>query len=255
MGFIFTCLLALSLQGCQKASPSDLTDDAQALSEAFADLDDSASPTLRSLIGRGAIVRSSGAVSCTTAYFSACDNSTGTRVRRFDSCSRAESLWQGSVTLSYSNSSCEMDADDSVTRTVSNLVVTGPAGGNIAVNTDATTAYDGTEIQGGQKLTRITDGYSFEVLGVNRVGTYPNGTTAFNISRKTTAPILFTGSSRADRVVQEGGIKTYHNLAKYSVSWVLSDIRWSASCRCPVAGVASGTDDIKAGANILAYNS
>lgn len=150
----------------------------------------------------------------------------------------------GSVTLTYSSgSACSalvMSTDDSVTRTY-DLTVTGPRGGTLHRFTTNHTDYRGNSISGGGKLTKTSSGYNMEVLGNTRVLTY-NSTSLFDISARTTSPIAVTGGLlRSVRVLNGGALEVIHNLAKYTATWVPSNVTWSAGCCYPTSGSATVT--------------
>ncbi len=177
---------------------------------------------------------------CSDSTFSAC--SASARERVFSDCTLVGATWAGTIRVAFSGANCLVDDnDDTATRTLpSGMVVTGKRGGSMTVTTAATTAWDGTAISGGHKVTKTTAGYNFEILGINRTITVGSFEFA-NVSRKTTSAVAVTGTSRSDRVVNGGAIVTYHNKAEFNVSWVPTNVTWASTCKCPVSGTLTGT--------------
>lgn len=170
------------------------------------------------------------AASCLGTAFAACD--AGSRTKSFDTCSLGTATIDGSVTLSFTrNPFCIMPAvGDAVTRTAS-FTLTGLYGGTLAVSAPG----------GGQTLTRTATGFEYTVGEMRRVLTGPGGRTLFDVSAQTTAPIVITGSSRADLVIVSGALEVTHHSAGYSVTLSPSNLAWSASCNCAVSGSLTGT--------------
>lgn len=177
-----------------------------------------------------AVVPSAHAASCWPAPFSACEN--GVRSRTFDGCSLGPSTLEGTVTLTFTRAAgCLLLAEgDSVTRTA-DFTLTGPYGGTLAV----------TSPGGGQTLTRTAGGFEYSVSGMKRVLTGPGGRTWFDVSSRTTAPIVVTGSGRADLVIASGTLEVSHNRAGYKVTLTPANLTWTSSCNCAVSGSLTGT--------------
>lgn len=234
-------LILFLIGGCQKFNFTDegFEEAAQSVSEALADLDDALSANTERGIVRGTLP-SYGLICLIGAPLTEC--SEGVRQRNFNGCTRGGATWDGMVTLSFSDSNCFLDSEgDTITRTTSDVFVTGRRGASISVNTDLTSAYDGTELGGGQKVTKTDDGYSFEVLGITRIGALANGSELFNISRKTTEVLNVTGENRRNRTVDGGTLVSYHNIMEFTVSWVPSSVTWESDCKCPISGTLTGT--------------
>jgi hypothetical protein len=121
-------------------------------------------------------------------------------------------------------------AGDAVTRTA-DFTLTGPYGGTLEV----------TSPGGGQTLTRTATGFEYTVQGMERVLTGPGGRKLFDISTRTTAPLVVTGSSRADLSIVSGTLEVIHNLAGYTASLTPENLAWSSSCNCAVSGTLTGT--------------
>jgi hypothetical protein len=75
---------------------------------------------------------------------------------------------------------------------------------------------------------------------MQRVLKGPSGRTLFDVSTRTTAPIVVTGSSRADLVIASGTLEVSHNVAGYKVSLTADNLAWSPTCNCAVSGRLTG---------------
>jgi hypothetical protein len=170
------------------------------------------------------------AASCWSSAFSACD--TGVRSRQFGDCTLGLATLDGSVTLTFSRTAlCTVvTAGDSVTRTA-DFTLTGPYGGTLQV----------TSPDGGQMLTKTAAGFEYAVAGMRRVLTTAAGRTLFDVSTRTTAPLVVTGSSRADLEIVSGTLEVSHNLAGYKVALTADHLAWASSCNCAVSGRLTGT--------------
>lgn len=160
--------------------------------------------------------------------FSACSG--GVRTRTFSNCTFGRTTLQGSVTLTFSSQACSMlAAGSSITRTA-DFTVTSRSG-----------SYTVSSPDGGQRVTRTAGGFSYSVGGLRRVLQGSAGRTLVDVSTRTTADITVTGNSRSDRVMNGGTLEITHNLANYTTALSPNNVRWNASCTCPVSGTLSGT--------------
>jgi hypothetical protein len=177
-----------------------------------------------------ALMPSAYAATCTDVTFSAC--AAGVRTRTFNGCSIGTATLDGSATLTFSDTvACTLGATgDSVNRLAS-LTLTGLYGGTLAVSSPG----------GGQTLTKTDAGFNFDVPGMERVLTGPGGHTLFDISTATTAPIVMTGTTRANFVIVSGTLVVTHHLAGYSVTLEPHDLSWATTCNCAVSGSLTGT--------------
>jgi len=168
--------------------------------------------------------------SCWASTFSAC--SAGVRTRQYDACAIGAATLDGSVSLTFSRVDlCAMiSTGDTVTRTA-DFTLTGPYGGTLTVSAAG----------GGQTVTRTAAGFDYSVQGMKRVLTTAAGRTLFDIDTRTTAPLVVTGSSRADFKIVSGTLEVIHNLAAYTVALTPDNLAWSASCNCAVSGTLTGT--------------
>jgi hypothetical protein len=236
--------------GCRKRGDDEIDQIGAAVGEMMASLDESSQGSasaawvpalplrqipdeLRAPAWRRAVdsvLPSAYAASCGESAFSACDG--GVRTRTFDDCGLGLATLDGSVTLTFNRTAaCAVVTDgDAVTRTA-NFTLTGLYGGTLAVSAPG----------GGQTLTRTAAGYEYTVGGMQRVLTGPGGRKLFDISTRTTAPIVVTGSSRSDLVIASGALEVSHNLAGYKVTLVPHNLTWTAGCNCATAGSLTGT--------------
>ena len=167
--------------------------------------------------------------SCWLDGFSVCTADVETRT--LSNCNIGPLSLNGTVTLTWSDPSCVLvAAGDSVTRT-GDFTVSDYQGAQLSI----------TSPGGGQQLTDNGTGYSYKVLGMERVATTAGGATLFDISTSTTADLGVSGVSRATRVVNGGTLVIEHNLLHYGVALTPDELAWSADCNCAVSGSLSGT--------------
>lgn len=248
--FVLAGTAALAAPGCRKMTGDDYDGQiASAVGEAMASMDESVQggttmallpvPVLRApdefrgpLWRRAvdAVLPSAHAAACWPSTFTACN--AGVRTRQFESCMLGRSTLEGSVTLTFNRPAlCVVaTAGDTVTRTA-DFTLTGPYGGDLAV----------TSPGGGQTLAKTPTGFEYTVQGMQRVLTGPGGRKLFDVITRTTAPIVVTGTSRADLVIVSGSLEISHNLAGYAVTLVPQNLAWSATCNCAVSGSLTGT--------------
>ena len=176
------------------------------------------------------IVPSAYAASCWASAFSPC--AAGVRTMDFAACTIGPSTLDGMVTLTFTRTAaCALITDgDAVTRTA-DFTLTGPYGGTLTV----------TSPGGGQTVTRTAAGFNYTVGGMQRVLRGPNGRTLFDVSTRTTAPIVVTGSSRTDLVIASGAMEISHNVAGYKVNLTAQNLTWTPTCNCASSGTLTGT--------------
>jgi hypothetical protein len=244
--------VAAGVGGCRKqALPGDDTDQiGAAVGEVMASVDEAAQgSTTTAMLPRPPVLRTPAALhgpawrravdavlpsayagACGASTFSSCD--AGVRSRSFADCTLGVATLDGSVTLTFTRTAaCALVSDaDAVTRTA-DLTLTGPYGGTLEI----------TSPGGGQTLTRTSNGFTFAVAGMRRVLTGAGGHTLWDVSTRTTAPLVITGSSRSDLVIASGTLEVSHNVGGYKVSLTPSNLTWTSSCNCAVSGSLTGT--------------
>jgi hypothetical protein len=232
--------------GCRKGGMDDQDQIGAASGEVMASLDESVDGRATAMLPilrtpeqlRGPLWRraldwaapSAYAASCWGETFTAC--SAGVRTKDFGDCTLGAATLAGSVTLTFNRTAlCLVVSEtDAVTRTA-DFTLTGPYGGTLAV----------TSPGGGQTLTKTATGFEYTVQGMERVLIGPGGRKLFDISTSTTAPLVVTGTSRADLTIVSGTLAIVHNLAGYTVSLTPDHLAWSSSCNCAVSGTLTGT--------------
>jgi len=241
---------ALAAAGCPRMDDDESGQIGAAVGEAMASLDESVAGSattammpinplrrmpsqLRGPMWRRAfdnIVPSAYAASCWGSAFSPC--TAGVRTMDFAACTIGPSTLDGMVTLTFTRTAaCALITDgDAVTRTA-DFTLTGPYGGTLTV----------TSPGGGQTVTRTAAGFDYTVGGMQRVLRGPNGRTLFDVSTRTTAPIVVTGSSRTDLVIASGGLEISHNVAGYKVNLTAQNLTWTPTCNCASSGTLTGT--------------
>jgi len=169
------------------------------------------------------------ATSCWTPTFSACN--AGVRTKDYGNCNLIlGAKLSGTVTLTFTQPLCLIATDgDAVTRTA-DLTLTGLYGGTLEV----------TSPGGGQTLTKSAGGFTYSVGGMERVLTGPGGRKIFDIATSTAAPIVVTGSSRADLTIVSGSFVIDHKLAGYSVTLTANNLAWTSNCNCASSGMLTG---------------
>ncbi|MBI3181467.1 MAG: hypothetical protein HYZ28_04935 [Myxococcales bacterium] len=233
--------------GCGRRGLEDTDEIAQNAGEVLASLDEVSQsgaiaqrmfPREPSLLRPRAIERALGwvlpealaATSCWTVPFSAC--ASGTRTRDFNSCSIGPATLTGTVKLTFSDTAgCKVEtAGAAVTRTP-DFTLTGPRGASYKV----------TAPGGGQTVTKAASGYTYKVGGIQRVGTSSGGATLFDFTTKTLEDITITGTSRAERVLNGGKLEVTNSKRNYTVVLAPENLKWSATCSCPVSGKLTGS--------------
>ncbi|MCB0368703.1 MAG: hypothetical protein KDD45_04465 [Bdellovibrionales bacterium] len=199
------------------------------------------------------------AASCSRALDSTC--SSGIQSTSFSSCSLGSSrvTVNGNIQLAYSSSACDMSATgNTVTRTY-NYSITGPRGGGvITTSSNSHSDYENNQIGGGAKITRLAAGYKMEILGKHKVFTL-NNKTLFDISMHSDSanPLVFSGSLvRNQRVLANGKLILSHNLAKYSTTFTMTNLKWTSVCCHPIEGqIAVEYSGSKTGAASVTFTS
>lgn len=162
-----------------------------------------------------------------------------------------------SVNLAFSQNDCSMAAaGDEVSRTYDYKIV-GPRGGSLRVSSNA---LSGSEpgVSGGGKLTyNGSSSWTIQLLGKNKVLTGPGGREWFNHSILTTQDIQISGGlARANRVVESGQIKVFHNLADFTVTHTINQLAWNSMCCHPVSGSVTSIAEGKiSGSFSITFNS
>jgi hypothetical protein len=241
-------MMVAAAAGCPKMGDNDEADQIGAsVGEAMSSLDESAvggtttamlpyrrvPDALRGSLWQramDAVIPSAYAATCWEPTFSACDAS-GMRTKTFGGCNIGLATLDGSVTLTFNRPLCVvLTAGDAVTRTA-NFTLTGLYGGTLAV----------TAPGGGQTLTKTAAGFDYSVGGMERILTGPGGRKLFDVATRTTAPIVVTGSSRADLKIVSGSLEIDHKVAGYKVTLTANNLAWTASCNCASSGTLTGT--------------
>ncbi len=176
------------------------------------------------------------AANCSRAVAQSCD--LGVKTANYSECGNVFEL-NGSVTLTYSTLGCSMaNVGENVTRTY-DYTIEGPRGGIITNSSELKAAYDGTQLSGGANLERTAVGWNLNISGKHK-SFDRNGRQIFDVSVETPSTIEVTGGlSRANRQVNNGSLKIYHNIAEFSATYTANNLQWSSSCCHPVSGSLS----------------
>ncbi len=235
-------ILVVGLSGCNDSddenaltagSNSDLM--IQQIGESTVSLDESSGNT------SGTIVRSSFLeASCSGVSFGACGaTASSTVVKDFAGCTIVGGLVavSGTVTLSYSGTgsgTCTIPANgDAVTR-VPAFTASLPANAG---------SFSTSALSTGQTLTRTGSGtFTFSNTGIRRLYTGPTGSAVADITTATTADILVSGTTRANRVINGGALAVTNNLTNQVCTVSPNNVAWtSTTCNCPTSGTWTGT--------------
>jgi hypothetical protein len=168
------------------------------------------------------------AAACWTERFGTCN--AGVMTKSFDACALGGNKLEGSVTLTFSDTTCSLGIGSSVTRTA-DFTLTGRRNATLTVSAPG----------GGQRVTRNADGFNYAVLGMERIMKNGAGKTLFDIATKTDEDFVVKGLTRRNRVIQSGKLEIEHKLAGYTLTLVPENVTWDGTCNCPVSGKLTGT--------------
>jgi hypothetical protein len=244
---LLTVMMVAAAAGCRKRGEDEADQIGASVGEAMSSLDESVTGGATTAMlpyrrmpdalkgplwqrAMDAVIPSAYAATCWEPTFSAC-NASGVRTKDFGDCTIGPATLSGRVTLSFSQPLCVvLTAGDAVTRTA-DFTLTGLYGGTLEV----------TSPGGGQTLTKTAAGFDYSVGGMERILTGPGGRTLFDVATRTTAPIVVTGSSRADLKIVSGGFEIDHKVAGYKVTLTADNLAWTSTCNCASSGTLTGT--------------
>lgn len=184
------------------------------------------------------LLPSATAAACGLTSFGSCASNVITRT--FGGCTIGSATLDGSVTLTWSdlavNSTCQMTASSHSISRSPNFTITGRRGGTLTVSKTGTN---------GQVITRGSSAadYTFTNDGIKRAIVY-QGSTLFDFTTETTAPLTVTGASRNGRVLTSSGgagLKVTNNLTSVVCTYVPTSVTWSNACTCAVSGSWAST--------------
>lgn len=198
-----------------------------------------------------------GRAACTGRPVSSICNS-GVKTKTYDECSLGATAFtlDGSVTLTYTDSGCNMIATgNAVTRTF-DLVATGPFGGTTQSTSEAHTTWDGVALTEGVLIEKTAGGHTVKINGVRRTRKRFSGSQIFDFSVNTVAdaPVVVEGSlDWANRILRSGKIEVHHNIAEFTTTLELSNLAQSSDCCYPTSGTISfnQTGSITAQGNVV----
>ncbi|MEK7354875.1 MAG: hypothetical protein AAB250_00400 [Bdellovibrionota bacterium] len=163
----------------------------------------------------------------------------------------------GDVALNYSTSTCSMAVAGESVSASRDVTFTGPRGALLRnFSSHRSSAVDGSVIGGGSRLARTSTGWEVEVPGKHVVAQLPSGRTLFDVSVRTTAPIVITGTlSRANRLVNGGSVEVHHNIAGIKATYTPINVQYVNTCCHPVSGSwAVAYSGKKTGSATLTFN-
>jgi len=177
--------------------------------------------------------------SCSSSGVSSC--SSGVATLSYSSCTLGPLTLDGEVTFDFSDNDCELNNGDHVRR-IPDFEITGRNGGTLGV-----TVFNPSS--SGQKLTRVSGSYDYEVSGLRRYFTSASGGRTVNYTIQTESKITITGLTRDSRRMTGGTLKIIDNIDGSETSITPSAVRWSSTCTCATGGSWIGQTVLDSGAS------
>ncbi len=183
----------------------------------------------------------------------------GIKTKAYDACTLGAGLFtlDGDVTLTYSDSGCNMVSNgNSVLRTF-DLSATGAFGGTTRSTSDAHTTWDGTVMGEGATVEKTSAGHTLSIHGLRRTRSRFSGSQVFDFSIRTlsTAPIVVEGSTLdwSDRILRSGTLQVHHNLAEFTTTLEIANLMQASDCCYPTSGTItfSQTGSITAAGTVV----
>jgi hypothetical protein len=168
------------------------------------------------------------AASCGIGTFGSCTGSAVTRT--FSGCSIGSATLDGTVTLTFAQADCKVDATNETVTRVPAFTITGRRGATLTVSKSGSV---------GQTITKTAGGYSFANDGIRRV--FDGALTSFDFTTTTTTALTFTGGTRATRVLTGGTLRVTNNSANTYCDFTPSSVTWTSTCSCATSGSWGGT--------------
>ena len=190
---------------------------------------------------------------CTRLVNEACSNSI--KYEDYNGCGTKQMT--GSSTLTYSSTACSLDVGQTVAKANNQVYLNGVNGGQIFFSSTngGSTDYLGRSYQGGSALLRNADSFSISIPGEHS-GFLINGVPYASVSIKTNSSITITrGLSRANRQLDGGALEISHNIKKFSMVLVPTNVRYKTNCCYPVSGTLATTfSGSKTGSFVTTFN-
>ncbi len=147
----------------------------------------------------------------------------------------------GSVSLMYSDTAnCTLDTNgESVTRRY-DYTRTTSWGAVVTTTDDNKVDYTGgAPYGGGGILTNVSGNFILEIDGKHKTRTTAGGRSALDLSIRTTSPITMSSLSRISRSINGGRLEIAHNIRKFTVALVPSNLNFDTTCCYPTSGSIS----------------
>jgi hypothetical protein len=185
--------------------------------------------------------------SCTGRSFkSSCVD--GKREAVYSDCRIAKTPYtlKGLVSLAYNTAAiadgCELDdTNDALTRTT-DITRTGSFGGTTRTTSENRTTWDGAIVSGGATLLKTDTGFSLSQAGFHRIRVGSRGKTIYDLTIQTINPLQISGSlSRSTRTITSGSARVFHNLPKFTTTFSVANLTFSADCCYPKGGTITAT--------------
>lgn len=177
------------------------------------------------------------AASCTRAStFGSCSSNVITRT--FDNCSIGRARFDGTITITFDDaavdSTCRMTAENHSVSRAPDFTITGRAGGTFSVEKTGTF---------GQKITKggTSGSFTFENDGIRRTFTNAAGEVVGQFKTETVTAIGITGESRANRVLDGGGLRITNELTNVTCTITPTAVTYESGCNCATSGSWTGT--------------
>ena len=175
---------------------------------------------------------------CSSAIFGAC--TANSVVRNYAGCTVDTSTFTGTVAITWGGASiaCHPAASgDTITR-VPSFQITGPQGSTYSVTNVGAV---GQQIRLTNFAASATRTQTFTSDGIRRIVTSSTGTTLYDTTQSTTAPITITGTTRTNRTMNGGTVRIQNNLTGTTCDFSPTLVSWTGGCNCPTSGSWAGT--------------
>lgn len=187
-----------------------------------------------------ALVNPASAADCSRAASQSCDTATGVKLATYSNCAVGYGgiyKLNGYVSLDYSANSCSLNVGENVSRTF-DWTISGPRGRSLQHTSAHRSNYLGQSVGGGGQLSHTASTqWQIDIAGKHVIAQSASGRSIFDISVKTSTPVVVSGSlDRSNRTIASGQIDVYHNLAKFTASFAPQNLVYSSTCCYPVSG-------------------
>ena len=159
------------------------------------------------------------AVGCQNTTFTACVGSQ--KSRDLGGCTIGSAVFTGSIDLTFSENDCLLNASSESVDRAPDFTVTGRRSATLTVSKEG--------VQGQRLIRGITAGtFTLSNDGIRR-SFAAGGSTLFDFTTTTTAPININGANRNNRTVSGGTLRVTNNLTSVYCDYVPSGVTWESN--------------------------